>query len=89
MGYVRPKRSKRDFLQPTASSLSIDILLRQLTSICIPAEALQQLGQSPQLEEVVGPMTRRHTVHERLFLATDQHVRLLHQRHDSLMHQLQ
>ena len=68
---------------------SFDILLRQLTSISIPAEALEQLGQSRQLEEVVESMTRRHTVHERLFLATDQHVRLLHQRHDSLMSQLQ
>ena len=40
---------------------SFDILLRQLTSISIPAEALEQLGQSRQLEEVVESMTRRHT----------------------------
>ena len=71
------------------SPQQLGILLRQLTSIHIPVEAVQQLEQTRQLQEVVQTMSQRHGLYETLFAATDDQLRGLHSQHRHLMRQLE
>ena len=57
------------------SPQQLGILLRQLTSIHIPVEAVQQLEQTRQLQEVVQTMSQRHGLYETLFATTDDQLR--------------
>ena len=65
------------------------ILLRQLTSIAVSPEALRDLTRAQELQQVVQAMLQKHSVHESLFVATDEQIRALHRRHDSIMSMLQ
>ena len=65
------------------------ILLRQLTSIAVSPEVLRDLTRAQELQQVVQAMLQKHSVHESLFVATDEQIRALHRRHDSIMSMLQ
>ena len=87
--------AQQDALRSTAAAQqdSYGLLLRQLTEIQLSHDTLQRITSAAddmqELQNAMDSMIQRHTVHERLFFATDDHIRQLYGKHVALMDMLQ
>ena len=87
--------AQQDALRSTAEAQqdNYGLLLRQLTEIQLSHDTLQRITSAAddmqELQNAMGSMIQRHTVHEQLFFATDDHIRQLYGKHVALMDMLQ
>ena len=87
--------AQQDALRSTAAAQqdNYGLLLRQLTEIQLSHDTLQRITSAAddmqELQNAMGSMIQRHTVHEQLFFATDDHIRQLYGKHVALMDMLQ